>query len=622
MRDDQGWPDSDADEPTQPIPRVDLPPPTRFLAPPEDELAEEILAVGDVARPERSPAKRFLGRALMVAGGVIALGVVLYTIDLMASAGDVPRGVVVAGVEVGGLSPADAEAKLRRELEPRLIQPVPVLAGDVQTALDPVTSGLGLDWASTLAQAGHQPLDPWTRITSFFVKRSVGLVTMTDDKALTEAISQLATERINHPPTEGSVGFQPVAGTDGDVTPYAVEPRDGQTLNDVKGAANLVKARWLEKSGVRLAVDLTPVLATSAGVHKTLDQVVRPAVANPVALHGDGVDALLKPAAIAAAMRFTPRPTGALDATLDAAKLRENLQPQLVSTEKAGQNAQLVFTDSGPTVRPSQDARKIDWMATFTPMMSVLTRADGREVSVRYQSSRPEVTTEDLTGLGIKEVVAEFTTSGLSGAAAANVRTMAAKVTGAVVRPGQTFSLNDRSGPWSQAQGFVPAPANEDGTGPQVAGGGVSQFATTLYNAAYYAGLTDAGHREHGYYLDRYSPGRDARSFSDDGSPVDLRFTNSLTGGVAIQAVSTGPTVTVRIWGTRQFRVESTTSDWSDFAAPPVQQGSGGGCQQSLGGPGFTVTDIRIRYDLATGAEVGRETRVVHYEPKPAVFCT
>jgi len=623
VADDRRWPNRDPDDvrSTAPIP-ADRPPLSTEYRTGENELAEEILAAGTAPHRALSPAKRFVGRVLMITGGVLALGVVLYTIDLMTSAGDVPRGVVVSGVDVGGMSQADAEAKLRRELASRLAQPVLLSAGDVRATLDPLASGLGVDWPSTLAQAGHQPLDPVARVESFFVKRQVDVVTRTDQKALEQAVSQLAQTRLNHPATEGDIGFRPIPGSDGGVSAFAVEPRDGQTLTDVTGAADLIKSRWLDRTSIQLPVDYAPVLATSQGVHATLDQFVTPAISGPVALHGDGADAVLKPSGIAAALRFAPRSDGMLQASLDPATLQQSLAPELTPTERAGKDAQIVFTGDVPVVQPSEDARKIDWSATFAPLTAVLVEPDGRDLTVRYRTSRPQLTTEDADGLGIREVVGEFTTGGLSGADGVNARTLANKVNGAVLRPGQTFSLTDRTGPWTAAQGYLPAPVNEDGTGAQVIAGGVSQLATTLYNAVYWAGLADAGHSEHGYYLDRYVPGRDAKSMADDGSAVDVRFTDSLTSGVAIQAFSTGDSLTVRIWGTRQYRVEGFTSGWRDIVAPPVQRSSGPSCRPFAGEPGFSVTDTRIRYDLATGVELGRDTRDVSYAPKPAVSCT
>jgi type I site-specific restriction endonuclease len=85
----------------------------------------------------------------------LLLGVlgIVYGADLALSAGDVPRGVSVAGVSVGGMSHEDAEARLRDELEPRFTQPVEVIAGDTEAALDPAEAGLNVDWPATLDQA-------------------------------------------------------------------------------------------------------------------------------------------------------------------------------------------------------------------------------------------------------------------------------------------------------------------------------------------------------------------------------------------------------------------------------------------------------------------------------------
>ncbi|TNC26155.1 VanW family protein [Amycolatopsis alkalitolerans] len=585
----------------------------------EDTLVEELLDGDRGGRPWPSRGKRFLGKILMVTGGVLVIGVVLYTVDLILSAGEVPRGVVVAGVDVGGLSRADAEAKLRRQLEPRLTEPVPIIAGDVRSTLDPLHSGLGLDWPSTLAQAGHQPLDPLDRIRSFFTKRDIDVVTKVDPDALNQAVGKLATGKLDHPPTEGGIGFEPAQGTDGGVTAYAIEPRAGQTLQDVQGAANLVRARWLDKSGVRLPMTLTPVKATSAGVHAALDNIVQPAVSAPVVFHGDGTDGILQPTAISAALRFTAKDDGSLQVGVDAAKLRDDLQPQLAATEKPGKDAQIVFTGGAPVVQPSEDARQVDWAGTLKPLMSVFVKGDHRELPVQYQTRPPKLSTDNANALGIKEVVGEFTTGGLSGADAANVAAMAAKVTGTVLRPGETFSLLDRVGPYGAA-GFVSAPVNEDGTGPAVLGGGVSQFATTLYNAEYFAGLADAGHSAHDYYFGRYPVARDAKAIQDDGSPVDLKVTDDLNSGVAIEAFTSGSTVTVRIWGTKQFRVESGTGPRTDFVPPPLQPGPPG-CQRSPGSPGFSASDTRVLYDLGSGAEVRRDSRAVTYAPRPIVFC-
>ncbi|MBB4687384.1 VanW family protein [Amycolatopsis jiangsuensis] len=586
----------------------------------ESDLATEIFAVvGERPPPPDTRLRRFrkrLGRGFMVVGCLLGLFVLLYAIDLISTAGDVPRGVRVAGTDVGGLSYAEAEAKLHTELQPRLTRPVAVHAGDVTASLVPAQSGLGLDWSGTLAQAGHQPWSPITRVLSFFTTREVGVVTRSDQVEVAQAVRQLAQGQLDHPMTEGSIGFVPKA-PDG-VTAYPVEPRQGQQLADVPAAVRTVVDQWLSPRGVSLDMAVAPAKATSAGVHSLLDTVVAPAVSAPVVLHGEGKDTTLKPSAIAASFRFSPGDSGSLQLRIDQGKLRKAARPDLASTETEAKDAQITFDSGAPTVQPSTDARKINWASTFRPLAAVLAKPSGRALKVAYDAKKPELTTDGANALGIKEVIGEFTTSGLSGPAAANVDTLAGRISGVVVKPGETFSLDAHRG-----GGYAAAPAEDDGSGPSVPGGGLSQLASTLYNAAYLAGLGDGGHVAQQHYLGRYPAGRDAEAVDASGNPVDLKIADNDPTGFAVQASASGGSVTVKIWGTRHYRVESRAGDQTDQVPPSVRIGPGpdGTCQASPGANGFTVTDTRVFYDVATGNEVREESRTTTYSPRPIVIC-
>src|SRR5262249_37038411 len=165
--------------------------------------------------------------------GLLAL---TYGIDLAASSGDVPRGVTVGGVKVGGMSRAAAEQRLREQLEPRLSHPIALHAGDVNVTLDPRRSGLTLDWAATLNQAGKQPLNPWTRLGSLWRTREVGVVSTEDRTALTEALRGLRAQT-DRESVEGTIRFS-------GARPIPVEPRPGQHL-DIPVATEAVLAHWI-----------------------------------------------------------------------------------------------------------------------------------------------------------------------------------------------------------------------------------------------------------------------------------------------------------------------------------------------------------------------------------------
>ncbi|HEY0448167.1 VanW family protein [Actinophytocola sp.] len=555
-----------------------------------------------------------LRKAGIVAGAVFGALVVLYGVDLMLSSGEVPRGVSVAGVDIGGQSHQAAEDVLRARIEPRRTEPVDVRIGDVDAKIEPAKAGLSADWQGTLALAGDQPLNPITRLTSFFTTREVGVATTTDNTALTAAVEKLRTDT-DREPTEGGIKF------DG-VTPVAVEPRQGQKL-DAPGARQALIDGWFTGDTVELPVDTTPVKTTSDGVQRAIDEIAKPAVSGPVVVHGNGKDARLEPPAIAAALVFEPGPDGGLTVKIDEKKVAAAVQPQLASTEIEGKDAQIVFTGGTPTVEPSVDGKGVDWKKSLRPLKDVLKKADGRELTAAYAAKPAKVTTDAANKLGIKEVIGEFTTRGFAADSGINIRTVAAEVDGAIVKPKETFSLNGHTGPRTAAQGYVEAGVIKEGAPGREVGGGISQFATTLYNAAYFAAMTDAGHREHSYYISRYPAAREATVFQnhDGSSVIDLKFTNNSPTGIAIQTIWTPSSITVKIWGTKHYEVESVTGGRSNFTEPQLKESTAKNCHAGNGAQGFTTSDTRIIRDAKTGAEVSRKTRSVRYNPQPKIVC-
>ncbi len=548
-------------------------------------------------------------RAALVAAAVLGLLALVYGIDLGLSRGEVPRGVTVAGVPVGGLERPVAEQRLREEIEPRLTEPVPVRAGTIQTTLDPAAAGLGLDWPATLDQAGEQPLNPWTRLTSLFTSREVGVVTTADRERLLGALEALRPQT-DRPPAEGTIRFE---GT----TPVPVDPVPGQNL-EVAGATEAMRAGWASGRPVTLPVRVIPVSTTPEGIRTAITEIAEPAVSGPVTITGDGAKAILEPEVIATALRFAPADNGGLTVTVDGPIVIGALAPQLARTEVRGRDAEIVFQGSTPTVVPSVDGRTIDWPKSLEPLMEVLARTEDRMLPALYVDQPAKFTTEEANALDAGQVISSFTTGGFAADSGRNIRRIAEQVNGTVVEPGATFSLNGLTAPRNAANGYVEAGIIEDGRPKRGIGGGVSQFATTLYNASYFAGMTDVEHQEHSYYISRYPAGREATVFE---GAIDLRFRNDGRTPVLIQTVWTPSDVTVRFLGSKQYDVESITGPRTDFTEPQTQSIVGEPCTSSSGSPGFTVTDTRILRDPGSGAVVDRQTRQVTYDPQPIVVC-
>ena len=141
------------------------------------------------------------------------------------------------------------------------------------------------------------------------------------------------------------------------------------------------------------------------------------------------------------------------------------------------------------------------------------------------------------------------------GARITNIHRMADLVRGAVIAPGASFSINDHVGERTAEKGFVAAGAIRDGQHVEEIGGGVSQFATTMFNAAYFAGLQIDTSQAHSEYFDRYPRGREATM----GFPApDLAFTNDTPYGIMIWTSYTETSLTVTLYSTPYATAEQT----------------------------------------------------------------
>ncbi|MGZ4557626.1 MAG: VanW family protein [Mycobacteriaceae bacterium] len=541
-------------------------------------------------------------------GAVLALLGIAYAADVLSSRGEVPRGVAISGVHVGGSDTAAAEATLRSALTPRTGIPVEVRAGDVTTMVDPQAAGLTVDWPTTLAQAGGQPLNPITRVRSLFSTHDVGVATTTDRRALDEAVEALRPQT-DRPAVEGTIKFT-------GATPAAVPSAAGQIL-DVQGAADALVAGWINKGGVELPVRRADVSVTPAALDAALASA-RTATSADVVVQGNGAVAALRPEDVGAVLSFVPDGRGGLEPKTDIDAAIRILAPQLASTETKTVEAGVVLRDGAPQVVPAVDGLTVDWKATLPGLATLLASTD-RKVTATYAAKPATFTTQQARGLGINEVIGEFTTSGFANASGVNIRQVAAKVTGAVVKPGDTFSLNGYTGPRGTAQGYVESGIIIDGHAGTAVGGGISQFATTLYNASYFAGLTDVHHQEHSYYISRYPAAREATVYEGE---IDLKFSAPAKTGILIEAIGTGSSITVRIWGTKAVVVESIPGERSTYTAPKmITLPTGKGCSASTGAPGFTTSDTRVVRDARSGQEISRKTRTVRYDPQPVVHC-
>ncbi len=206
------------------------------------------------------------------------------------------------------------------------------------------------------------------------------------------------------------------------------------------------------------------------------------------------------------------------------------------------------------SVVPSQEGRRLDGEAIA---QRIEARPTAKAVRVALVPIAPERSTADAQRMRIRELVSQFTTPhACCQPRVTNIQKAASILDGQIIPAGGTFSLNTALGERTRARGFVSAPQiGEGGVLEDAVGGGVSQTATTVYNAAFFAGLKIVTHTPHEFWITRYPAGREATV--SWGGP-ELIVQNDWPAAILVKAYDTGTSLTVQMYSAKLGRSVST----------------------------------------------------------------
>lgn len=539
--------------------------------------------------------------------GLLLIAGIAYTWDVIANQGKVPRATSVGGVDISSMERTAAVEKLERELGDVETKPVNVTSGEKSSQLVPAESGLTLNYQKAVDGIPDASYNPVTRLFSFVkATQEIPVAVDIDDTALDGALERVKNE-LSFAPKDGMLELN-----NGQLK--VTKPVLGQTVepDDLK---NSITENWLDPAGVEVEpVEVEPAINDDAIEAMRTGDVAK-ALDNPLTINGENnVAGTLRKDEIAQFVSIEAK-DGKLELKVDTPKAQQLFEERMDGAQVPGQNAKISFSGDKMNVTPSVDGSIIDWEKTLKDFDKRV-KGDERTWDADYKPDPAEYTTEMAEKATFNDTVSEFSTGGFSGASGENIRRVAAQVDGAVVNPGETFSLNGYTGPRGTAQGYVESGIIINGHSGTAVGGGISQFATTLYNAAYFAGFEDVAHTPHSYYISRYPAGREATVY--EGS-IDLQFKNTTNTPVRIETDFGGGKITVRFKGVKTYNVESVNNGrWA--TTQPTRMSVGEDCSPSSGAPGFTTSDTRIIKDLS-GREISRETTTTVYDPQPIVSC-
>lgn len=528
----------------------------------------------------------------------------------------VPGDTTVLGISLGGLSEADAKAKLEAGVKGRLNLPIKLKAGDSTYQVKPAVAGLSLDVDATIAAAGAgrslSPVRMWHVLTG---GDAVEPVVKTDQDKLKSAIDRLA-KQVNRPATDGSITFV-------DAKAVQHEPAEGRALNNDQVAETLVAGYPSDGKPVDLPVSVSKPQAGTEAIDKAMKEYAEPAMSGPIRLTVGDKGVNLRPAEFAPALKLVAK-DGSFTPSLDAAKLEPLFKQRFRGLETLPKDATIQIVGGEPKVVPAVDGMVVARDKVVPAILSILPKPEGeRNVSVGLAKSPAKVSTSAAQALGVKEVMGQFTTYFPHAAYRnINIGTAARRIDGTLLKPGETFSLNKVVGERTRENGFTDGNIISGGKFVLDLGGGVSQSATTTFNAAFFAGLKDVQHKAHSVYISRYPVGREATVVWPS---VDLKFLNDSGHGILVQTIFKASTpgsqgvLTVKIWGTKVWDITAGASARYNFRAPKVVYNTEAGCRTQAPTGGF---DIKIhRYFAKDGQRVKTESFTTNYNAADDIRC-
>jgi vancomycin resistance protein YoaR len=341
-------------------------------------------------------------------------------------------------------------------------------------------------------------------------------------------------------------------------------------------------------------------------------------VSHPVSvtLQGRGVE--IEPSVLRAALRITPAPPD-LRIGLDPDTLYADIASAFGTREQPARDAGFRISGSSVALIPSRIGRSLDMPAIVA---AILASPTATSVRARFTVTRPERTTRQARALRITELVSEYTTPyNCCEPRVTNIQRAAEILDGTIIPAGGRFSLNEALGERTLARGFVTAPQIAGGRLEDAVGGGVSQVSTTMYNAAFFAGLQLVAHTPHQFWISRYPKGREATL--SYGGP-EMIFVNDWPAAILVSVSAGSNGVTVRFFSSKLGRrVETETGEPTDpvvskvrETVDPTLKPGERVVEQEQGGDGFTISYTRKVYE---GDRLRRdETYTWKYDPEDA----
>jgi vancomycin resistance protein YoaR len=480
----------------------------------------------------------------------------------------IASGVRIDGVDVGGMEAADARRLLERRSTAIAGRTVVFTAAGERFRIRPAALGVQPDWKAAIDAAqgqgdGFGPLRGFKRLdVTFFgadVTPRIGVL----NGSLQYELGQIA-QRVNRPARDAALvrrGSRIVV----------VPAKPGAVLDRAAAAETLVHSlASLERPAGPVALPLrTQQPHVRAAALARAAAQARLVLSAPVKLVLGETRWVVRPPRLTQLLQL---PAGGRTSIGIAGPAADDWLRRLAArVEKPPKDA--TFAVDGAHVRlvPARPGVQLDPLASTHAILQAALQRRLRVARLVVVEEPAKVSTRQAQAMGIRGLVSTYTTEfGGIPNRIHNVQLVAHLVDDKLIAPGATFSFNSTTGERNAAKGFLEAPVIVNGEVTTGLGGGVCQVSTTVFNAAFEAGLKITERTNHALYISHYPQGRDATVNYPD---TDLKFVNDTARWLLLRTFVSSSSLTVNLYGTPTGRkVESTTTPLISHGVPPVKK--------------------------------------------------
>jgi len=494
---------------------------------------------------------------LVGVGGFLALP---YAANLFA--GDrALDGVSLQGRPIAGMNHAEIRALVEQRYAGFLRAPVTITFEGRSWTPTPEQLGLGfnLDRSADQALAAGHRGGPIERTRELWALWQGGLDIaphMSVDAGRLQAyLSGIASE-LEHPPRDAALSF-----AEGKVLPTAARP-GRQVLADATAIDVMRALQTLESQSVVMRTRTLPPTLTDAGMAQAIDDA-RALLASPLVLRRAEQSWTWPPNKLAELLAITSE-RGRMSVDIDAERLSRAVEKLAQLVDSGSAEPRVAFRGGKPRItQPGQTGWRLKQPEAIAAISQAL-RQPKRDIALPVQELTPQVTAKTLPSLGLTELVGEGRSSfaGSAGYRITNIKAGAARINGVLIPPGSEFSFNTQLGEVDDSNGFVKGYAVIGQRTQLEWGGGVCQDSTTVFRAAFWAGLPITERHAHPFYISWY----DDFSFPDESGPgldatiytgvSDLKFLNDTGNWLLMEAVAdeSAQVLTVRLYGSKPNR--------------------------------------------------------------------